>query len=243
VTLMNDARSKFNSGPQLAPLRRVRSFVLRQGRMTDGQWRMLALHWQRYGIENDSTPLDLDQCFGRVAPRVVEIGFGMGASLNEMAQSNPDQDYLGIEVHRPGVASLLRAVDEAGLTNVRVISDDAVDILAHRISPASLAAVQLFFPDPWPKKRHHKRRIVQPPFIELVASRLCPGGIFHMATDWENYARQAMVMVSQCPRLKNRYGEGCFAPRPEYRPLTKFEQRGHRLGHEVWDMMFVADNG
>jgi tRNA (guanine-N7-)-methyltransferase len=219
-------------------MRRVRSFVRRQGRMTEGQHRLLEQLWPRYGIANDNTPLDLDTIFGRAAPHVVEIGFGMGDSLLQMAADAPEQDFLGIEVHRPGIARLLRAVDERRITNIRVICDDAVEVMTHRITSASLSAVHLFFPDPWPKKRHHKRRIVQPDFVDVIASRLRSGGVLHMATDWEEYAQQAMAVISACPLLHNRFGAGCFATRPETRPLTKFEQRGRRLGHDVWDLLY-----
>jgi len=219
-------------------MRRVRSFVRREGRMTDGQRRMLALHWQQYGIDWQGGRLELDQCFNRQAPHIVEIGFGMGASLALMAQANAGQDFLGIEVHRPGVASLLRTLAKREIGNVRVISNDAVDVLDQAIAPASLAAIHLYFPDPWPKRRHHKRRIVQPAFIDLVASRLQAGGVFHMATDWEDYAHSAMAVLSACPGLLNCAGEKMFSARPEYRPLTKFERRGQRLGHGVWDLIF-----
>jgi len=219
-------------------LRRVRSFVRRQGRMTEGQRRMLELHWQRYGVDHHDGMLDLDQLFARQAPRILEIGFGMGGSLLQMARSHPQQDFLGIEVHRPGIASLLRGLEQEAITNVRVICDDAVTVLEHNIAPHSLSAVYLYFPDPWPKLRHHKRRIVQPAFVELVASRLQAGGVFHMATDWQHYASQAMSVLSASPSLFNRAGEQRFSERPGYRPLTKFEQRGRRLGHAVWDLIF-----
>jgi len=219
-------------------MRRVRSFVLRQGRMSEGQRRMLDLHWRRYGIDHHGGMLDLDQIFARQAPRIVEIGFGMGDSLLQMARSHPQHDFLGIEVHRPGIASLLRGLEQQAITNVRVIRDDAVTVLEHNIARHSLSAVYLYFPDPWPKLRHHKRRIVQPAFIDLVASRLQAGGVFHMATDWEHYAEQALMVLSACPLLANRAGEHRFSERPEYRPLTKFEQRGRRLGHAVRDLIF-----
>jgi tRNA (guanine-N7-)-methyltransferase len=219
-------------------MRRVRSFVLRQGRMTVGQRRMLEQHWQCFGVERQAGVLDFNLLFGRPATPIVEIGFGMGRTLAQMAKANVQQDYLGIEVHLPGVASLLRDLDDEAIGNVRVIRDDAVEVLQHNIAPDSLAAVHLYFPDPWPKRRHHKRRIVQPAFVNLMASRLQPGGIFHMATDWEDYARQAMAVLSNCPVLINCAGELQFSPRPEHRPLTKFEQRGQRLGHGVWDLLF-----
>jgi len=219
-------------------LRRVRSFVRRQGRMTAAQRDILKLHWQKYGIDNAPSVIDLDSCFGRSAAKIVEIGFGMGDSLIGMAQAHPELDYLGIEVHRPGVARLLRMLDEREIKNVRVISNDAVDVMAHNLVADSFIAVHLFFPDPWHKTRHHKRRIVDPAFVELITSRLQSGGIFHMATDWENYARSAMAILSDCSSLKNCCGPHNFSPRPDARPLTKFEQRGHRLGHGVWDLIF-----
>lgn len=219
-------------------MRRVRSFVRRQGRMSEGQRRMLDLHWRRYGIEHQDGVLDLDQIFARRAPRIIEIGFGMGGSLLQMARSHPQHDFLGIEVHRPGIASLLRGLEQQAISNVRVICDDAVTVLERNIAQHNLSAVYLYFPDPWPKLRHHKRRIVQPAFVELVASRLQAGGVFHMATDWEQYAEQALTVLSDCPLLVNRAGEQRFSERPEYRPLTKFEQRGQRLGHAVHDLIF-----
>lgn len=219
-------------------MRRVRSFVRRQGRMTDAQRQLLERLWPRYGIANGTALLDLDGIFGRQAARVVEIGFGMGDSLLEMAEAAPEQNFLGIEVHRPGIARLLRSIDERHITNIRIICDDAVEVLRHRIAVDSLSALHLYFPDPWPKKRHHKRRIIQPDFVALIAGRLSSGGVFHMATDWEDYALTAMNIISACPNLRNRFGDHCFAPRPRERPQTKFERRGHRLGHGVWDLLF-----
>lgn len=206
--------------------------------MSDAQRRLLERLWPRYGIANDDSRLDLERVFARPAACVVEIGFGMGDSLVEMATAAPADNFLGIEVHRPGIARLLRMVEERQISNVRVICADAVEVLRHRIAVGSLAAIHLFFPDPWPKKRHHKRRIVQPDFVALAASRLRQGGVFHMATDWEDYAQAAMAVISACPELHNRYGGQRFAPRPETRPLTKFERRGYRLGHQVWDLLF-----
>jgi len=218
--------------------RRIRSFVRRQGRMTEPQRQMLQQLWGRYGVDEGPGLLDLDRLFGRRAARIVEIGFGMGGSLAQMAQQQPQCDYLGIEVHRPGIASLFRLLDQAAITNVRVISADAVEVLENRLPAASLDGIYLFFPDPWPKKRHHKRRIVQPDFMDLVASRLRPGAVFHMATDWEDYALQAMAVISACSGLRNCFGPSRFAPRLPERPLTKFERRGQRLGHGVWDLQF-----
>lgn len=218
--------------------RTIRSFVLRQGRLTPGQQRALDSEWPRFGLEPGEQPLDLDQVFGRSAPRVLEIGFGNGDSLAAMAEAAPDTDFLGIEVHRPGVGRLLIQVRERGLTNLRVMNTDAVEVLEHQIPPASLDRVQLFFPDPWHKKRHHKRRIVQPEFIQLVRDRLKPGGRFHMATDWQEYAEAALAALRDAPGLRNTSPAGGFVSRPDYRPITKFEQRGARLGHGVWDLVF-----
>ncbi len=233
--------------------RPIRSFVRREGRLTRGQQRALDELWPRFGVDTpgvemleaerralNPTPLDLDALFGRATPgdRVLEIGFGMGHSLAEMAAAFPGNDYLGIEVHRPGVGTLLRLLGEQGLENVRVICDDAVQILGYHLPDASLDRVQLFFPDPWHKKRHHKRRIVTPGFAALVARRLKPGGVFHLATDWADYAEQMLAVMQAAPAYRNLAGEGECSLRPDWRPQTKFEQRGQRLGHGVWDLLF-----
>jgi len=218
--------------------RPVRSYVRREGRLTPAQARALAELWPRYGVEVGEEYLDLDFIFSRQAPRVLEIGFGDGASLLQQARRDPEWDYLGIEVHRPGVGRLLLALDQAGVENVRLICEDAVDVLRRNIREGSLDRVQLFFPDPWPKKRHHKRRIVQPEFVELVRRKLKPGGRFHLATDWEEYAGHMMEVLSQNPGLRNVAGPGEYSPRPASRPLTKFERRGQRLGHGVRDLIF-----
>ena len=220
-----------------SPHRPIRSFVRRLGRFTEGQRRAFEKHWAQYGVDNSDAPLDFAQWFGRAAPVVVEIGFGNGESLATMAAAAPEKNFLGIEVHRPGVGQLLNRLAGLGLTNVRVIEADATEVLARRVAPAALAAVQLFFPDPWPKKRHHKRRLVQPAFAELVRTRLAPGGVFHMATDWQDYAQQMMDVMSAAPGYENVAGAGRFDARGA-RPLTKFEQRGERLGHGVWDLRF-----
>lgn len=220
------------------PRRLVRSFVRREGRMTEGQRRALEQHWERYGLEPAAQALDLDALFGRVAPRRLEIGFGMGESLLAMAAADPRTDFLGIEVYRPGVGHLLRELQARDAGNVRVISADAVEVLTNMIPPAALDAVYLFFPDPWPKKRHHKRRLMNPGFAALAAGRLKPGGVLHMATDWEDYARQALAVLEGVPGLRNTAGAGAFSPRPEWRTATRFERRGERLGHGVWDLIF-----
>ena len=207
--------------------------------MTPGQKSAFERVWDRFGIDMpEEGVIDLARAFGRDAPVVLEIGFGNGASLAEMAANAPEKDFLGIEVHRPGVGQLLRVVEEQGLTNLRAMSEDAVVILERHIADGGLDTVQLFFPDPWHKKRHHKRRILQPPFVELIARKLRPGGTFHMATDWRHYAEQMMEVMSAAEPFDNPFGEGAYAPRPGHRPLTKFEQRGHRLGHGVWDLIF-----
>jgi tRNA (guanine-N7-)-methyltransferase len=221
--------------------RPIRSYVLRQGRVTDAQRRARDSLLPRFGIPFARAPLDLDRAFGRAAPKILEIGFGMGDTTADIAGRHPENDYLGVEVHSPGVGALLQRIDKLGLANVRVIQHDAVEVLEHMIAPASLDGVHLFFPDPWPKKRHHKRRLIQPPFISLLASRLKPAGIVHAATDWEDYARQILEVLSAEPRLANTVAG--FAPRPGYRPLTKFEQRGLKLGHQVWDVVFRRREG
>ena len=219
-------------------MRRIRSFVRRQGRLTKGQQQALDTLWPTMGVEFQQEPIDLTALFGREAPVVLEIGFGMGASLVSMAASNPQQNFLGIEVHSPGVGACLAAAEEAGVTNLRVMCHDAVEVLEKMIPDNSLRMVQLFFPDPWHKARHNKRRIVQVPFAEKVLRKLKLGGVFHMATDWEAYAEHMLEVMSSVDGYKNLSEAGTWVERPESRPLTKFEQRGQRLGHGVWDLMF-----
>ena len=219
-----------------AERRSIRSYVLRQGRVTEAQARAVERLMPTYGIAFSPAPLDLDTVFGRPAPKILEIGFGMGETTATIAQAHPDTDYLGIEVHLPGVGALLRRVESLGLTNVRVIRHDAVDVLGKMIAPASLDGVHVFFPDPWPKKRHHKRRLLQPAFVHLLATRMKPGAYLHAATDWEDYAIQMLDALTAEPLLTNT-ATG-FAPRPESRPPTRFETRGARLGHGVWDLVF-----
>lgn len=216
--------------------RPIRSFVLRVSRTSNAQRRAVDELLPRHGIAFEPRPLDLDAIYGRRAPRILEIGFGMGEALAELAQAHPERDFLGIEVHTPGVGNLLKLVDANSLTNVRVISHDAVEVLTHMIPPDSFDGVHVFFPDPWPKKRHHKRRLIQPAFVQLLASRIRPGGYLHLATDWVEYAAQMLHVLSAEPSLVNTV-EG-YAARPESRPLTKFETRGIRLGHEVRDLLF-----
>jgi len=217
--------------------RAVRSFVLRAGRVGSGQARALAELGPRFVLPYTATALDFAEVFGRRAPVILEIGFGMGDATASMAQRLPDCDFIGVEVHSPGVGALLRQVGERGLTNLRIIQHDAVEVLETMVPLASLAGVHLFFPDPWPKKRHHKRRLIQPDFVSRLAARIAPGGYLHCATDWEPYAQQMLDVLSTEPRLVNT--AAAYAPRPELRPLTKFEARGLKLGHGVWDLVFT----
>lgn len=219
--------------------RTIKSFVLRTGRMTTRQQQGLETHLPQYLVQAADKPLDFNSLFHRDAPTVVEIGFGMGASLLKMAQDNPDYNYLGIEVHRAGLGALAIAAAEAGLSNLRIMDQDAVEVLKTQISDQSLAGVQIFFPDPWPKKKHHKRRLIQPEFIHLIQQKLKSGGFLHCATDWQDYAEQMLAVLSAESGLKNQQPEGGFSPRPAHRPLTKFELRGERLGHGVWDLIFI----
>lgn len=216
--------------------RPIRSYVLRQGRVSKAQRRAHEALLPAYGVPYTAHVIDLDQAFGRRAPKVLEIGFGMGETTAEIAAAHPENDYLGIEVHTPGVGSLLKRIAALGLNNVRVVQHDAVDVLERMIAPRTLDAVHVFFPDPWPKKRHHKRRLIQPPFVALLASRMKPGAYLHVATDWQNYAEHILATLSQAPALYNT-AQG-YAPRPAYRPFTKFETRGLKLGHDVWDIVF-----
>ena len=218
------------------PHRPVRSYVLRQGRLTEAQSRACERLLPVYGVPYAPGPLDLAAVFGREAPRILEIGFGMGETTAAIAQAHPENDYLGVEVHTPGVGALLLRIESLGLANVRVIRHDAVDVVEQMLPPECLDGVHVFFPDPWPKKRHHKRRLLQPAFVRLLASRLKPGAYFHAATDWEDYGMQMLEVLSADPLLVNT-ATG-FAPRPESRPLTKFELRGERLGHGGWDLVF-----
>jgi tRNA (guanine-N7-)-methyltransferase len=218
------------------PRRAIRSFVLRAGRMGTGQQRALETLGPRFVLPFSPSPLDAAKEFGRAAPLVLEIGFGMGAATAEIAAARPDTDFLGVEVHTPGVGALLKRIGEMELTNLRILQHDAVQVVEQMITPASLAGVHVFFPDPWHKKKHHKRRLIQPAFVALLASRLARGGYLHCATDWQPYAEQMLEVLSAEPTLENT-AEG-YAPRPDYRPLTKFEARGLKLGHGVWDLVF-----
>ncbi len=219
-------------------LRRIRSFVRREGRLTPGQQRAMDELFPQYGIAAGDEALDLDAIFGRAAPRILEIGFGNGESLAEIAKNHPQNDYLGIEVHRPGVGHLLQLIQEQGLSNLRVMSEDAVEIMEKQIPDGSLDALYLFFPDPWHKKKHHKRRQVQPAWAQLVRRKLKPGGKLHLATDWENYAEHMLEVLSAAEGFRNTSPTGDYVRKPDYRPETKFERRGLRLGHGVWDLLF-----
>lgn len=220
------------------PLRQIRSFVRRQGRFTKAQEFALENYWPQMGIDYQPEPMNIAAIFGREAPTILEIGFGMGASLVEMAKANPEKNFLGIEVHAPGVGACLQSAHEAQLSNLKVMCHDAIEVLDNMLPEASLDGVQLFFPDPWHKARHHKRRIVQVSFAEKIRSKLKIGGIFHMATDWENYAEHMLEVMQSLSEFENLSQDNNYVPRPDFRPLTKFELRGHRLGHGVWDLMF-----
>ncbi|HNJ76700.1 MAG TPA: tRNA (guanosine(46)-N7)-methyltransferase TrmB [Azospira sp.] len=214
----------------------IRSFVLRQGRVSNAQQRYYDEMMPKIGVPYANAPVDLDAVFGRSAPKIFEIGCGMGETSYAISAANPQNDYLGLEVHTPGVGSLCKLVAEGGISNQRICQHDAVEVLRDMIVPETLSGVHIFFPDPWPKARHHKRRLIQPPLVATLVSKLKPGGYIHCATDWENYAEQMLEVLSAEPGLQNT-ADG-YAPRPDYRPLTKFEQRGLRLGHGVWDLVF-----
>lgn len=220
----------------------IRSFVRRQGRMTSKQQNALEQYWSKYGLELTNGTLDYQQVFGRHAPRVLEIGFGMGYSLATMAESSPDEDYIGIEVHKPGVGALLVECHERTINNIRVYQDDAMMVLDQCIPDNSLHRIQLFFPDPWPKKRHHKRRIVRSAFVNLLKSKLEVGGILHIVTDWQDYAEHIVNVLAEFPELNNQSCRGDFSNKPDYRPITKYEQRAQRLGHHVYELMFKRVN-
>ncbi len=226
-----------------AQSRRVRSFVRREGRLTTGQRQALESVWPRYGIAAGGGLIDAAAIFGRVAPITLEIGFGNGESLAAQAEQQPERDFIGIEVHRPGVGHLLVEIQRRGLTNVRIFNEDAVEVLERRIPPASLDAVQIFFPDPWHKKRHHKRRLIQPAFMHMIASRLRPGGALHLATDWDDYAAHMASVMAGVVELFAPEGPQPLAQRPAQRPATRFERRGEHLGHRVSDFLYRRRNG
>lgn len=217
--------------------RPVRSYVIRSGRLTDSQRKAIEKHWQEHVLDYEGTPLPLEDLFPESGQLTVEIGFGMGDSLLAMAEAQPDMNFIGIEVHKPGVGKLLHGIQKLGLQNLKIVCHDAVEVLEHSFAPESIDRILLFFPDPWPKKKHHKRRIVQPRFVGLLLSRLKPGGRLHLATDWEAYAEHIVEVLEGEPGLKNANGKGQFWAEPE-RPATKFEARGKRLGHGVWDLLY-----
>jgi len=216
--------------------RPIRSFVLRQGRISEAQQRAYEQLQPRYSIAYSPQPLDLDTVFGRAAPKILEIGFGMGGATAQIASEHPENDYLGIEVHTPGVGALMRLLDAGSIGNVRIIQHDAVEVLNHMIAPGTLDGIHIYFPDPWPKKRHHKRRLIQPLLLSLLASRLKPGAYLHLATDWQEYAEWMLEALRGEPLLVNTAQD--YAPKPDFRPETKFERRGLNLGHGVWDLVF-----
>ena len=218
--------------------RSVRSYVLRAGRVTEGQQRALDELWPVFGVEEGEYPLDFRGLFGNANPVIMEIGFGNGEATWRMAKAHPEENYLGVEVHRPGVGRLLLNVEEQGIDNVRIACTDAVELLRHRVPDASLEGIRIYFPDPWPKKRHHKRRIVQPAFITLAARKMRAGGILHLATDWEPYAEFMLEVMQGSAEFENLSPSGGYCAKPEWRPPTKYEQRGERLGHRVSDLVY-----
>ncbi|QAU35976.1 tRNA (guanosine(46)-N7)-methyltransferase TrmB [Janthinobacterium sp. 17J80-10] len=217
--------------------RRIRSFVTRAGRLSTGQARALEEFGPQFCLPYKKALLDVEMVFGRTAPTILEIGFGMGDTTATIAAGMPEKNFIGVEVHTPGVGSLLKLIGEQGLQNLRIVQHDAVEVVTNMIAPAALAGVHVFFPDPWHKARHNKRRLIQPPFVDLLASRIAPGGYLHCATDWQEYAEQMLDVLSAEPSLQNTAGN--YAERPAYRPNTKFEKRGIKLGHGVWDLVFV----
>lgn len=223
--------------PETPYQRRIRSFVLRQGRLTKAQERALDTAWPQFGIEYAEQTLDLSQLFGREqSPKILEIGFGMGDATAKIAQALPESDFVAVEVHTPGVGSLLKLMQEGGISNIRIVQHDAVEVLQDMLADASLDGVHIFFPDPWHKKRHHKRRLIQAEFVKLLCTKLKVGAYLHVATDWQEYAEWVLEVLRAEPRLQNTAEE--YAEKPAYRPLTKFENRGLKLGHGVWDLVF-----
>ncbi|MBL4909215.1 MAG: tRNA (guanosine(46)-N7)-methyltransferase TrmB [Alteromonadaceae bacterium] len=219
-------------------IRKVRSFVKREGRLTKAQERAINDHWQTMGLNHSDGAINIAKLFGNDNPLVLEIGFGMGKSLVEMAKNAPKLNFIGVEVHKPGVGACIALAVEQGITNLKVYEHDAIEVLADCIADQSLTTVQLFFPDPWHKKKHHKRRIVQTSFVESIRQKLKVGGVFHMATDWQNYAECMLDDMKNSAGFENLSPSNDYVPRPDSRPLTKFENRGQRLGHGVWDLQF-----
>ena len=228
--------------PQKETSHRIKSFVVRAGRITASQERALEELYPKYGVQIESNKyINIDETFGRKAPLVVEIGFGMGKSFVQMASEDKDSNFLGIEVHPPGVGSCLKLIEEQGLNNVRVIKHDAFEVLQEHLKPESIDIIQIFFPDPWPKKRHFKRRLINDDFIAMIAPLIKRGGQIRMATDWQEYAEQMLEVMNRAQGFSNTAADGTYIPRPAWRPLTKFEARGERLGHGVWDLVFKRD--
>jgi tRNA (guanine-N7-)-methyltransferase len=232
------SRVKNITGKKEAGRRPVRSFVLRGGRLTEGQKRALDEYWPRFGIEKGESLLDFKTLFGNGAPVIMEIGFGNGDATWQMAQACPAQNYVGVEVHQPGVGHLLLKIKQHGIENIRIVSEDAVEFLRERVAEESLDGVRIYFPDPWPKKRHNKRRIIQPALIALLASRMRPGALLHLATDWEPYAAYMLEVMQSSDGFVNLSPTGDFCAQPEWRPRTKYEKRGEGLGHQVRDLLF-----
>lgn len=232
-----DDQPTFEIKPEFKP-KSIRSFVIRAGRITLGQKTAFDQWWPTYGLSLHDGLLNLETVFQRSAPTVLEIGFGMGDSLLEMARTEPEKNFIGIEVHPPGVGRLINQAGKEGLTNLRVFMADAMDVLEDCIPDASVDRLQLYFPDPWHKKKHHKRRILQPAFAQKIRRKLTSGGVFHLATDWQHYAEHMLDVMSQADGFSNLSASNTYSPRPDYRPITKFEKRGERLGHGVWDLLF-----
>lgn len=239
---MTDSDKTPDNGESITTRRGVRSFVIRQGRMTEGQKKAYDRLWPVYGLTREQGVIDPREVFGREAWLNLEIGFGMGHSLAEMAEAAPEQDFIGVEVHSPGVGALLKEIDERGLENVRIYAIDANDVIDLCLPDASIDRVMVFFPDPWPKKKHHKRRLIQHEFVQRLRHKLRVGGILHLATDWENYAEHMLEVMAGSEGFVNARDEGGFSPRPEDRPITKFEKRGENLGHGVWDLVYRRTN-
>lgn len=234
---MSDADSSTEQ-PSSNLMRRIRSFAIRSGRMTAGQQLAMNAGWPNYGLRVADGRINPDELFGGQGPLVLEIGFGMGSSLAQMMLEAPETHFIGVEVHRPGLGAILMKTLEQGSTNLRLYGEDANEVIDRCLPDACLDRVQLFFPDPWHKKKHHKRRLVQPEFVQRLRAKLKVGGVFHLATDWENYAEHMMTVLSDAEGFTNQMGAGQYSPRPDYRPVTKFEKRGERLGHGVWDLLF-----
>lgn len=238
---MSEQNNQSDESP-VTTRRGVRSFVLRQGRMTEGQKKAYERNWPKYGLTRDHGMIDPRQVFGRDNMLNLEIGFGMGQSLADMAEAAPEQDFIGVEVHLPGVGALLKEIEDRGLENIRIYAIDANDVVDLCLPDAVLDRVLVFFPDPWPKKKHHKRRLIQHEFVQRLRHKLRVGGLLHLATDWENYAEHMMEVMSESEGFENAVEPGVYSPRPEDRPMTKFEKRGENLGHGVWDLLFYRTN-